>query len=128
MAATLNQEQAKIIDYLKAENGVLRGQLKSKAGRIRFTDKQRCRLAAVAKALGRRLLRKLGTIVTPATLLRWNRQLIARKYDSSHRRKRTGRPRVMVRIEELVIQMSTDPDFVKNSKIGLEQAEWKIKS
>jgi hypothetical protein len=73
VASALNHEQAKVIEYLKAENGVLREQLSSKGGRIRFTDKQRCRLAAAAKDLGRQVLRKLGTIVTPDTLLRWQR-------------------------------------------------------
>lgn len=29
------------------------------------------------------VLRELGTIVTPVTILRWHRELIARKYDGS---------------------------------------------
>jgi putative transposase len=106
VASALNHEQAKIIEYLRTENGVLREQLSSKGGRIRFTDKQRCRLAAAAKALGRRVLRKLGTIVTPDTLLRWHRKLVARKYDTSAKQIRAGRPRIMQQIEDLVIQNS----------------------
>jgi transposase InsO family protein len=106
VASALNHEQEKIIEYLKAENGVLREQLRSRGGRIRFTDKQRCRLAAAAKALGRRVLRMLGTIVTPDSLLRWNRQLIAHKYDTSSKRDKAGRPRIMKQIEDLVVRIS----------------------
>jgi len=39
----------------------------------------------------RKLLLELGTIVTPDTLLRWHRQLIAQKFDFSHSRQ-PGRP------------------------------------
>jgi hypothetical protein len=41
-----------------AENKVIRGQLKNRGGRIRFTDKHRGLLAAKAKALGRAVLNK----------------------------------------------------------------------
>ena len=58
----LNREQDKAVQYLLAENKVLKEQLKKKGGRIRFTDKQRCLLAAKAKDLGRRGLRVLETI------------------------------------------------------------------
>ena len=51
--------------------------------RLRFTDDQRRWLAAKAQGLGRKLLVKLGTIVTPETLLAWHRRLIAQKYDGS---------------------------------------------
>jgi len=37
--------------------------------RLRFTDDQRVRLAAKAKQLCQRVLREIGTIVSPDTLL-----------------------------------------------------------
>ena len=46
------KQQREVIDYLQAENRVLREQLGSR--RLRFTDDQRIRLAAKAKSLGRR--------------------------------------------------------------------------
>jgi hypothetical protein len=49
--------------------------------RLRFTDQQRRRLAAKAKKVGRKGLSQIETLVTPDTLLRCHRQLIARKYD-----------------------------------------------
>ncbi len=45
---------------------------------LRFTDSQRIRLARRAKALGSKGLHDLTPIVTPETLLRWYRKLIAR--------------------------------------------------
>src|ERR1700731_2690957 len=85
-----NQRQLQIIDYLREENRVLREQLGGR--RVRLNDDQRRRLAAKAKALGRKLLAEVATIVTPETLLAWHRKLIAQKYDGSGKR-RPGRPR-----------------------------------
>ena len=48
--------------------------------RIRFTKDQRRRLAAKAKALGREGLNEIFDLVTPDTLSRWYRKLIAKKY------------------------------------------------
>jgi len=79
LAHCINREQAAIIDYPRGENRVLRARLGSK--RIFFTNAGRCGPAAKAKALVRRVLQDTGSIVTPETLLRWNRKLIARKYD-----------------------------------------------
>jgi hypothetical protein len=79
LAGWVNQHQRDVIDYLREENRVLREQLGPR--RLRFTDAQRRRLAAKAKALGRRILMEIATIVTPDTLLAWHRTLIAKKYD-----------------------------------------------
>ncbi len=59
------------------------------------------------KALGRKILGEVATIVTPDTLLAWYRRLIARKWDYSSRRK-PGRPRVMREISELVLRMARE--------------------
>jgi uncharacterized small protein (TIGR04563 family) len=42
-----------------------------------------CRLAVRAKVFGRGALDDVGSIVRPDTLLRWYRNLVMRKYDSS---------------------------------------------
>ena len=81
VAGWMNQRQLQMIEYLREENRVLREQLGER--RLRLTDDQRRRLAARAKGLGRKVLAESATIVTPETLLRWHRRLIAQKYDGS---------------------------------------------
>ena len=39
-----------------------------------------------AKILGRKVLEEIATIVTPDTLLRWHRKLVAEKWDYSDRK------------------------------------------
>jgi hypothetical protein len=93
------------VEYLIAENTVLRERLGSK--RVRYTDAQRRRLAIAAKKVGRKALSKLDTLVTPQTLLRWYRRLVAKKYDGSSRRG-PGRPGTAVDIVEPVLRMARD--------------------
>ena len=89
IAGWMTRDQQKVVAYLLAENEVLRAQIRGK--RIRFSDAQRRKLARAAKELGRRELSKLSTLVTPETLLRWYRRLIAQKYDGSGKRGIRGR-------------------------------------
>ena len=104
-AGWVNRSQQQVIEYLQAENRVLREQIGS--DRILFTDGQRRRLASKAKVIGRRRLATLGTIVTPDTLLRWYRQLVAKKYDGSTSRK-PGRPKTAAEIEKLILHMASN--------------------
>jgi hypothetical protein len=87
VAGWLQRQQAATIDYLKAENRMLRERLGGR--RIIFTDAERRQLAEKARALGRKALHELGTIVTPETLLRefeGNVQVLA----VAHHRRRPG--------------------------------------
>ncbi len=105
LAGWVNREQGAVIDYLKEENRVLR-ELHGKK-RLRFTDDQRRRLAVKGKALGRKVLGEFGSLVTPDTILRWYRRLIAKKYDGSKRRG-PGRPRTAASIAELVVGIARE--------------------
>ena len=91
-AGWINRHQTMVIDYLVEENRVLKERLGDKP--IPLTDDQRQRLAAKAKPLGRRLLAKFATIVTPDTILRWHRKLIAKHHTYPHKN-RVGRPGLM---------------------------------
>ncbi len=104
-AGWVNRRQLEIIDYLKEENRVLREQLGTR--RLRFTDDQRRRLAVKGRFLGRRGLDDVAGLVTPETILRWYRELIARKYDGSARRG-TGRPASAPCIQELVVRFASE--------------------
>lgn len=104
-AGWLNRRQEDLIDYLREENRVLREQLGD--GPLRLTDAQRRRLALRGQTLGRRALGHVAGIVTPDTILRWYRRLIAQKYDGSAHRRR-GRPATPQTMAELVVRMAVD--------------------
>jgi putative transposase len=59
------------------------------------------------KVLGRRRLADIAGIVTPDTILRWYRRLVAKKYDGSKTR-RPGRPSTKPNIAALVVRMATE--------------------
>jgi transposase InsO family protein len=77
-----------------------------KGRRLRLTDGQRRRLAVKGRRLGRRALRQVATIVTPDTILRWHRQLIARKWTFTP--KRPGRPGIMKGLAALIVRMASE--------------------
>src|SRR5262249_19517165 len=95
-----------VITYLLAENRVLTAQLGGR--RLRLTETERRRLAALAYPLGRKRLKEIATLVTPDTLMRWYKRLIAQKFDGSKHRQQCGRPRVTEEIEQLVVQMAEE--------------------
>jgi putative transposase len=104
LAGWVNRHQQHVIEYLVEENRVLKEQVKGR--RLRLTDDQRRRLAAKGRRLGRRVLRQVATIVTPDTILRWHRQLIARKWTFTS--KRPGRPGIMQEISSLILRMARE--------------------
>jgi putative transposase len=101
----VNRYQKDVIEYLQEESRVLREQIGDR--RLRTTDSQRRRLAVKARKLSRRALTGVDPIVTPGTLLRWYRNLVARNYDGSKVRK-TGRPRTPLDLERLIARMAQD--------------------
>jgi len=105
VAGWINQQQQDVIDYLREENRVLREQLGNR--RLHFDDDQRRRLAVRANALGRKVLTQIATVVTPDTLLRWHRKLIAEKYDGSAKRG-PGRPRTTGQLPALLVRMAKE--------------------
>jgi hypothetical protein len=72
---------------------------------LRLTDEDRRRLAVRAFRVGRRALREIATIVTPDTLLRWHRQLVARKWTYAGR---PGHRGVLEEIRHIVVRMATE--------------------
>src|ERR1700704_6623626 len=101
----VHRQQLLVIEFLQAENRLLKERLRGK--RIRFTDAERALLARKAKAVGRKALLKLDTIVSPDTLLRWHRLLVAQKWNFV-RRRGPGRPGIMREISELIVRMALD--------------------
>ena len=69
MAGWIARQQDATIEYLREESRVLKQQLGRQ--RLKLTDDQRRRLAVLGKALGRRALTDIASLVTPDTILRW---------------------------------------------------------
>jgi putative transposase len=100
----LDRQEREVLRYLVAENRVLRRQLRGR--RLQLTDDDRRRLAVRAHRLGRQRLREIATIVTPDTLLRWHRQLIARKW--TYAKPASRRRGVLTEIRRLVVRMAEE--------------------
>ena len=98
VAGWMNRPQQTVIEYLQEENRVLLEQLGGKPRR--FTEAQRIRFACKAKLVGRCRLGQLTTLVTPDTLLRWFRVLVAKKRTFA-RANPVGRPSVDPELEKL---------------------------
>ena len=92
------------IAYLKEENSVL---LRKLGGRVRLDDPERRRPGRLGKELGRKALHKIAAIAAPDTILRWCRELVARKYDGSGKRK-AGRPRKVSEVVRLLVRMAKE--------------------
>jgi len=88
------------------EPGAQRKKFGSK--RILLNDNQRRRLAVKGKILGRKRLEQITSIVTPDTILRWHRDLVARHWDYGGRRKNVGRPPVPQETVELVLKLARE--------------------
>ncbi len=99
----LERREREALAYVIEENRLLRRQLGSR--RLWLTDDDRRRLAARAYRVGRRALFEIATIATPDTLLRWHRQLIARKWTYATR---PGRRGVLAEIRRLVVRMAEE--------------------
>lgn len=104
-AGVVNRDQVRALDYAIEQNRVLRELLGERC--LRLNDDQRRRLAAKGKPLGRRVLEQVATIVTPDSILRWHKKLIAAHHTYPHKG-RVGRPGIMKAIRQLIVRMATE--------------------
>ena len=88
---------------LRHEEQVLRRQL---TGRLRWDRVDRVWLAALSRLVSRRRWPEVFPD-TPAAILRWHRDLIARKWDYASRR-RPGRPSTGTSVKALIIRMARE--------------------
>lgn len=96
-------------EYLAAENEILRSKLGEK---IKLNDDERIRLATIGKRIGLKALRDVANIVKPETVLKWFRKFVARKFDGSAKREKTGRPQIDQEIEDQIVRMALEnPDW-----------------
>lgn len=101
----VNQELLLQIEYLTAENRILRTKLPA---RLRLNDTERATLADIGNLLGRKALKEIASIAKPDTILAWYRKLIANKFNSAKKRDCPGRPRISLELETLVVRMARE--------------------
>jgi putative transposase len=87
---------------LRHENAVLRRQVSSP----RYEAADRIWFAALSRLVPRRLWSAVFP-VTPATILRWHRRLVARNWTYADRR-RPGRPPTRAAVKKLILQMARE--------------------
>jgi putative transposase len=94
-------------DRKEVEILLLRHQLRvleQQVARPVLSPADRALLAAFSRVLPRRAWRSF--VVTPATLLRWHRELVARRWTYPHRR--PGRPATPAAVRELVVRLARE--------------------
>src|SRR6184192_2023816 len=96
----VDQELLARIEYLAAENRILKAQLK---GRLKLSDAERATLGEIGHRLGRKVLGEVANVARPDTILAWYRKHVAHKFDGSKERRAPGRPRLDRAIEELIV-------------------------
>ena len=106
LAGWINQQQQQIIEFQNAQIEALLKKLGKK--RVLLSDDQRRILAVKGKALGRKALVELTTIVTPDSILRWHRMLVAKNWDYSDKQKSVGRPRIRQAIIDLILRFAKE--------------------
>jgi putative transposase len=111
LAVLVRSDLSKDVELLvlRQENQVLRRQ----AGRRpRWDHADRLWIAALSRLVDRHRWAEIFP-VTPATILRWHRHLIARKWTFTDRH-RPGRPSTGVSVKTLIVRMAREnPAYVK---------------
>jgi putative transposase len=73
--------------------------------RVRFGPVDRAWLAALLYRLPKPTLHKVRLLVRPDTILRWHRDLAARRHAAASRHRRRGRPPIIRSIRSLVLRL-----------------------
>ncbi len=110
LAGWINRQQQEAMNYLMEENKILKHELLKATGRKRIilNDRQRRRLAILAKRVGRKVLYDISGVFSPDTLLAWYRKLVAAKYDGSRSRSKYGRRIIQDEVRQQIIDIARD--------------------
>jgi putative transposase len=77
-------------------------------GRPRFCPADRAFLAALLHRLPRDVLGQFRLLIRPETVLRWHRDLLARRHAASSSPGRPGRPHTVRSIRQLVLRLAQE--------------------
>jgi putative transposase len=106
---------------LRHQIAVLQRQLGDQRIRLKPTD--RALLAALLRSLPRQALQRLRLLVRPDTILRWHRDLLARRHAAVSRPRRRGRPRTLRSIRALVLRLARE-----NSSWGYRRVHGELRT
>ncbi|MFE1320555.1 integrase core domain-containing protein [Kitasatospora phosalacinea] len=101
-------DHEKVVEILALRHqiGVLERQLNGQ--QVRFHASDRAFLASLLHGLPREVLRRVRLLVRPDTVLRWHRNVIARRHAAQSKPKRGGRPRTVHSIRALVLRLARE--------------------
>lgn len=91
---------------LRHQTTVLERQLGGE--KVRFSPSDRAFLAALLHRPSSQVLRSIRLMVCPDMVLRWHRDLVARRHAARSRPKRPGRPRTVRSIRLLVLRLARE--------------------
>jgi putative transposase len=93
--------------------------------RPRFSAADRAFLAALLHRLPRDVLGRFRLLIRPDTVLRWHRDLLARRHAARSRPGRPGRPRTVRSVRLLVLRLAREnPCYVEPGIMWNQAAEW----
>ena len=90
--------------------------------RVRFTPGDRALLAALLHRLPRDVLKRLHLVVRPDTVLRWHRDVVARRHAQRSRPRRPGRPRTVGCRARFLIRTGTGSSRACSTSSSLTRA------
>ena len=102
------RDQAKEVEILALRHQIMVLERQLGKARPRFSLADRAFLAALLHRLPRDVLGRFRLLVRPETVLRWHRDLLARRHAARSRPRRSGRPRTVRSIRLLVLRLARE--------------------
>jgi putative transposase len=101
-------DRAKDVEILALRHQITVLQRQLHGEKVQFTPADRALLAALLHRLPGDVLRRIRLLVRPETVLRWHRDLLARRHAAISRQKRARRPPTVRSIRMLVLRLARE--------------------
>ena len=101
-------DRDKVVEILALRHQIVVLERQLGKARLRFLPSDRAFLAALLHCLPRDVLGRFRLLVRPDTVLRWHRNLMARRHAARSRPKSPGRPRTVRSIRHLVLRLAQE--------------------